>query len=275
MTRNGEENLRSLRERHVQILALLHQNGSISVTRLAEIFKVSEVTIRKDLSFLEQQKKLYRTHGSAILIAPYISDRHVNEKEKQNVAEKRAIGLRAAQMVTPDDSIIIASGTTILALAREIEPQGQLTVVSSSVMASSILSQNQNIDVVQLGGIVRSSSVSVVGAFAEEMLSHFNCSKFYVGADGVDLEVGATTSNMMEAMLNRMMMKTAQQTILLADSSKFGRRGFSKICDLDDVDEIITDSNIPPHFLQPLQDRGIKVTLVEVPRPIGRSSVQD
>ena len=74
----------------------MQQYGSISVTQLSERFRVSEVTIRKDLSFLEQQKKLYRTHGSAILISPYISDRHVNEKEKKNVAEKQALGAAAA-----------------------------------------------------------------------------------------------------------------------------------------------------------------------------------
>lgn len=94
MNKPGEEPLLSLPERHSRILSLLQQNGSISVTQLSELFKVSEVTIRKDLSYLEQQKKLYRTHGSAILISPYISDRHVNEKEKKNVAEKRAIGAR-------------------------------------------------------------------------------------------------------------------------------------------------------------------------------------
>lgn len=103
-------------------MSLLQQNGSISVTQLSELFKVSEVTIRKDLSYLEQQKKLYRTHGSAILISPYISDRHVNEKEKKNVAEKRAIGAAAAELISQDDSIIIASGTTMAFLARRSSP---------------------------------------------------------------------------------------------------------------------------------------------------------
>ena len=124
MNKSGEETILSLPERHNRILALLQQNGSISVVQLAELFKVSEVTIRKDLSFLEQQKKLYRTHGSAILISPYISDRHVNEKEKKNVAEKRAIGAKAASLVAQDDSIIIASGTTMAFLAREIKGLG-------------------------------------------------------------------------------------------------------------------------------------------------------
>ncbi len=263
MSKSGEEQLLSLPERHNRILAMLQQNGSISVVQLAELFKVSEVTIRKDLSFLEQQKRLYRTHGSAILISPYISDRHVNEKEKKNVAEKRAIGAAAAALIEKDDSIIIASGTTMAFLAREIKPEGRLTVITAAVPVTQILSQNAGIDVIQLGGITRSSSVSVVGPFAERMLRSFNCSKLFVGVDGVDLQCGLTTTNMLEANLNSAMIDAAQKVIVLADSSKFGRRGLSKICDLDAVDRIITDSAIQPHYLDQLRERGIEVTVVE------------
>ena len=262
MNKSGEETILSLPERHNRILALLQQNGSISVVQLAELFKVSEVTIRKDLSFLEQQKKLYRTHGSAILISPYISDRHVNEKEKK-VAEKRAIGAKAASLVAQDDSIIIASGTTMAFLAREIKPVGHLTVITAAVPVTSILSQDTNVDVIQLGGITRSSSVSVVGPFAEQMLGNFNCSKLFVGVDGIDLEFGLTTTNMLEAALNRVMMNAAQKVIVLADSSKFGRRGFSKICDLEAVDRIITDNGIQPLYLDRLRERGIEVIVVD------------
>lgn len=263
MNKISDDTLLSLPERHTRILSMLQQNGSISVTQLAELFKVSEVTIRKDLSFLEQQKKLYRTHGSAILISPYISDRHVNEKEKKSVAEKRAIGVAAAQLVLPGDSIIIASGTTMSFFAREIHPVDSLTVITAAVPVTQILSQDACVDVIQLGGITRSSSVSVVGPFAEQMLGNFNCSKLFMGVDGVDPEFGLTTTNMLEASLNRVMMNTAQKVVVLADSSKFGRRGFSKICDLDAIDRIITDSGIQPLYLDQLRERGIEVTLVD------------
>ena len=262
MNKPGEEPLLSLPERHSRILSLLQQNGSISVTQLSELFKVSEVTIRKDLSYLEQQKKLYRTHGSAILISPYISDRHVNEKEKKNVAEKRAIGAAAAALVSQDDSIIIASGTTMAFLAREIKPVGRLTVITAAVPVTQILSQHADVDVIQLGGITRSSSVSVVGPFAEAML--LNCSKLFVGVDGIDTEFGLTTTNVLEASLNDAMINAAQKVVVLADSSKFGRRGFSKICDLEAVDRIITDSGVQPLYLERLRERGIEVTVVDV-----------
>lgn len=264
MSKPGEEPLLSLPERHTRILSLLQQSGSVSVAQLSEFFHVSEVTIRKDLSSLEQQKKLYRTHGSAILISPYIGDRHVNEKEKKNVAEKRAMGAAAAGLIAHDDSIIIASGTTMAFLAREIKPRGRLTVITSAVPVTRILSQEPSIDVIQLGGITRSSSLSVVGPFAESMLRSFNCSKLFLGVDGIDLEFGLTTTNVLEASLNAAMIEAAQKVVVLADSSKFGRRGFSKICDLESVDRIITDSGVQPLYLERLRERGVEVMVVDV-----------
>ena len=255
-----ETELPSLAERHKSILDILQLQGSVSVSDLAERLEVSEVTIRKDLSALEKQNKLYRTHGRAIPISPYIGDRHINEKEKQFVLEKRAIGKVAASMVNEHDSILMASGTSILYAAKELVEKKNITVISASVSASSLLSQNKDIDVVQLGGIVRESSVSVVGSFAEAMLKYFNCNLLFMGADGVDLEFGVTTTNMMEANLNRMMMNTSQQTVLLVDSSKFGKKGFIKICDVGEIDRIITDDKIPQIYLESLQEQGIEVT---------------
>ena len=165
-------------------------------------------------------------------------------------------------MLEDNDSILIASGTTILYAAREMVTARNLTVITASVSVSSILSQNKYIDVIQLGGLVRESSVSVVGSFAENMLDYFNCSKLFMGADGLDLDFGVTTTNMMEANLNRMMMASAQKTILLIDSSKFGKKGFSKICGIEKVDQIITDDRIPQVYLENLEELGVEVTVV-------------
>lgn len=258
------DSLSSMSERHVAILEILQEQGSVSVSELSEKLNVSEVTIRKDLTALEASNKLYRTHGRAIPISPYIGDRHINEKEKQSVSEKRAIAKKAASLVVENDSILIASGTTILYAAKEMTNFKNLTAITASVSVSSLLSQNKHIDVVQLGGIVRESSVSVVGSFAESMLGYFNCSKLFMGADGVDLEFGVTTTNMMEANLNRMMMDASQKTVLLVDSSKFGKRGFSKICNLDKIDQIITDDKVPQHYVNAFEDMGIEVTIVKM-----------
>ncbi|GHV65058.1 DeoR family transcriptional regulator [Bacteroidia bacterium] len=252
----------TLLERHSQILNILHKQGSIPVLDLAEQLKVSSVTIRKDLSLLEEKELLYRTHGSAVLINPYINDRHVNEKEKLFMEEKRLIGIRAAELITPNDSIILASGTTIHSFARQIQVKEHLTVISAALNVTNILSRDKDIDVIQLGGFVRNTSISTVGSYAEKMLEDFSCSKLYIGVDGIDLDYGLTTTNAMEVALNRVMMKVVQKTIVLADSSKFGRRGFTKICDLDAIDHIITDKNIPPKTLDSLRESGIEVSVV-------------
>ncbi len=228
---------------------------------LAEKLKVSPVTIRKDLTTLEEKKLLYRTHGSAIQINPYINDRHVQEKEKLYTEEKRQIGMEAAKLITPNDSILIASGTTVHAFAREIRAQEHLTVITAALKVTNILAQQKEIDIIQLGGFVRNSSLSVVGSYAEEMLSNFSCSKLFMGVDGIDLNYGLTTTNVMEAQLNRAMMNASQKTIVLADSSKFGRRGFGKICDLDNIEQIITDDKINPAILENLREKGIEVTI--------------
>ena len=253
----------TLAERHNAILELLKQRGTVPVSDLAEILKVSSVTIRKDLTLLEEKKLLYRTHGRAILINPYINDRHVSEKEKLNTEEKKAIGKMASTLIAPDDTIIIASGTTMFFLAHQIVPEDHLTVITSSITVTSILARYKNIDIIQLGGLVRNSSVSAVSEYAEKMLEDFSCSKLFIGVDGIDLDYGLTTTNLLEASLNKSMIKAAQKTIVLTDSSKFGRRGFGKICGLDTIDQIITDVKVPSQTVKALEDMGIEVTIAE------------
>lgn len=251
-------------ERHNLILETLMKHESIPVSNLSMLLDVSAVTIRKDLSELEKNSKLYRSHGRAILIDPYINNRSIIEKENLARHEKAQIGQLASSLITKDDSIIIASGTTVLAMARCIKPIHRLTVISASLKVSELLGSNENIDLIQLGGTLRTSSLSVVGKYAENALQGFSCSKLFIGVDGIDLDFGITTTDMRESDLNRAMMRTAQKTIVLADSSKFRRRGFSKIADIEDIDVIITDSNIPDKIAQTIEDRGIEIKVVNV-----------
>ena len=231
-------------ERHQLILDTLMKHESIQVSDLSSLLGVSTVTIRKDLTELEKGSKLYRSHGKAILINPYINNRSINEKERLFREEKKKVGQFAASLITKDDSIIIASGTTVLALARCIRPIHKLTVISASLQVSEILGVNEAVDIVQLGGTLRHSSLSAVGKYAESPLSEFSCSKLFLGVDGIDIDFGITTTDIREADLNKVMMHSAQKTIVLADSSKFRRRGFSKIANMDEIDLIITDSGI-------------------------------
>ena len=250
-------------ERHSAILNRLLQKESILVTELADTLTVSSVTIRKDLTELEKEQRLYRNHGKAILMSPYAPNRTISEKEKYHTDEKQLIGVYGAQFIEPSDSIIIASGTSVHALARNIAPDLQFTAITASLKVSEILSSNKNASIIQLGGSLRHSSLSVVGNNAEEFLSNFACSKLFLGVDGIDLEFGITTTDMQEASLNRVMMRAAQKTIVLADSSKFGKRGFSKISNMEDVDHIITDAYVSPAIVKQIEDMGIALTIAE------------
>ncbi len=146
--------------------------------------------------------------------------------------------------------------------ARNLLAKEGLTVVTSALNVALELMNRDNIEVIQLGGLMRKTSASVTGMYAESILQDFSCSKLFLGVDGIDTDFGLTTSNMMEALLNKKMIGASQKTIVLADSSKFGKRGFGKICGLDDIEQIITDSNISAHTANALRERGIEVTIV-------------
>lgn len=255
--------MRSIAERHQYILEQIQQRGHVKVQDLSEILGVSEVTIRKDLKHLESRKMLFRNHGSASSISSIINDRHIDIKEKMNQEEKSKIAHAAAKLLEENDKIIIASGTTLLFFADEITTiKEAITVITSSVKVSLTLCYNPNIEVIQLGGIMRKNSVSIIGHYAENILDSLSCNKLFLGVDGIDLDYGLTTSNMSEARINQQMIDASQEIIILTDSSKFGKRGFCKICDIDKVHHIITDKNAPSHIIDMLLEREIKVTLV-------------
>lgn len=252
----------TIAERHKYILDELSKNGFVSVAELSKDLDVTMVTIRKDLKILEDKGLLYRSHGSATPVSPYVNDRSVSEKKLVRVEEKTKIALLAKDLVDEDDAIIIGSGTTVVAFAQAISKNKKLTVLTAAMNVTLALIDAPEVEIVQLGGVVRKSSSSVVGHYAEEMLRQFACSKLFLSVDGMSLDYGLTTSHIMEAHLNAQMMKAVQKTIVLADSSKFGKKGFGKICNLEDIDMIITDAGIPELYRGKLEEMGIELWLV-------------
>lgn len=253
--------------RHKLILEKIHAHKHMEVLDLCRELNVSAVTIRKDLKFLEQKKLLFRTHGGASLDDPYIADRHVQEKEKINIDQKRAIGQAAANLIKEHQAIILASGTTILSLARALPPDNKLIAITPAINTASVLLNHAHIEVILLGGNMRHSSSSATGPYAEKMLKDTFCNTLFLGVDGIDFEYGLTTTNMAEAQLNRQMIAASQEIIVLADSSKFGKRGFGRICGIDQVNHIITDNGITPDTLKKFRECGIEVTVVD-PKPM-------
>ena len=253
--------VRTITERHEYILNKINKKGKLNIDDLAAEMKVSGVTIRKDLKMLEEKNLLFRTKGGASITNPYAGDKPINEKEFINIDEKKRIAKAALSLTKNADSIMIGSGTTAFTLATVLHPANKITVITPALKVGLELSNRNNVEVLQLGGIIRPNSSSVAGGHALHALDDISCELLFLGVDGIDLDHGATISNLTEATLNRKMIDTAQTLILLAVSSKFNRRGVAKICSIEQVNYIITDDKIPAHLVNQFEDKGIKMMI--------------
>jgi len=253
--------MKSIAERHIYILEQLKKQQYIKVTEIAKELDVTTVTIRKDLKALEERNLLFRTHGSATPINPHVPDISVQIKGKIRNEEKKKIAIEAAKLIEENDSIIVSSGSTIYKFAEQIKPIGHLNVVTPSLPVAFLLNEADNISIIQLGGNLCKKSLSVRGEYAVQAFSNFTCSKLFLGVDGIDKERGITNSNIEEALLSKKMIEASSKTIILADSSKFGKRGFGNVCALENIDIVITDDGITDSMAKMLDDVGIKLII--------------
>lgn len=255
----------SIAERHKYILDTLNKRGFVRITDVANELGVTKVTIRKDVKILESKGLLYKVHGSARPANPHVSDLDVHVKDTINRDAKRAIARRAVALLDDVDSVIVASGSTIYAFAEEIcsRTWRHLNIVTPFLRLGVLLNDVENVNVVQLGGAVHRKSLSVSGEEAIRALDDCRCSKVFFGVDGIDIDHGVTTSTIEEARLTRRMMAAASQTIVLADSSKFGQRGFGRIGSLEDIDVIVTEAELPEQMAAALEEAGVDVIVVE------------
>lgn len=253
--------MKNITDRHQFILNKLKRDGRVNILELIEEMEVSGVTIRKDLKILEDKNLLFRTRGGGSINNPYASDRPINEKELINADIKQSIAKKAVALIGTTDSIMIGSGTTAYEFAKALHVTKNLTVITPAVKVGLELSDRPNMDVLLLGGIIRKNSSSVAGSHAIRILEEISCELLFIGVDGIDLDFGVTISNLAEASLNQKMIESAQTVVLLADSTKFDRRGLGKICGLDQVHYIITDRKVSDITLNSLSERGIKVIL--------------
>ena len=253
----------SIAERHKIIKEQLQLNGYVRVQDLAEQLGVTGATIRKDLRILESQNILIRTHGSASPVKPHVMDISVDVKASQNRDKKIIIAQAAQELITPDDAIILASGSSVTAFAEILTPVNMINVVTPSLGIALILNEKENVKVMLLGGEMYKNSLSVRGSYTEAGLVNVSCSKLFIGCDGINLETGITCSNLAEASLTTAMMKSCNQTVVLADSSKFGRRGFGKIGNVEDIDIIVTDSGIPSTMRKKIEDLGVQILIAD------------
>jgi len=248
--------------RRVKILNMLEEQNHIQIVTLSNLFHVSDVTIRNDLSHLEQKGLLIRTRGGAIKQQRVGLDFRLSEKASQHYAEKQRIGKKAREFINPGDTIILDSGTTTLEIGKNLNDIEELTVITNAINIAALLADLKNIKVVVPGGFLRENSLSLVGATAEDSLKNFHCDKVFMGVDGIDSGYGISTPNIEEAHLNRIMIEVANELIVAADSSKFYKKSFAFIAPISSISTLITDKNIPGEEHNKLRNAGINVTLV-------------
>ena len=239
------------------------KDGFVKVASLAEILGVTQTTIRKDLNFLEKQGLLYRAYGSALPKTAQIMDINLSAKKLINYEAKQKIAEKAASLIKNDDSILIASGSTITLFAEALKPKGRLNVVSISVNISAHLGDIPGITVMQVGGILYGNTLSVLGAEASSTIENLFCSKVFIGIDGLDLDYGITCGTGEEASITQKMIQSAQTSIVLADSSKLGKRGFARICEVGDIDILITDSGMPMETRKRIENMGVNLIIAD------------
>jgi DeoR family transcriptional regulator of aga operon len=249
-------------ERRRKILEIINAEGRGLVKDLAARLHTSQVTIRKDLETLHSEGLLLRSHGGALPVqSGALLDPSLREKEKLHRKEKQRIGEAAAALVKEGECVILDSGTTTTAIARALRNRGRLTVITNAVNIAAELA-GTSVEVILTGGILRENSFSLVGPLAEDTLGRLSADIFFLAVDGFDVHYGPTTPNLLEAKVNREMIKISRRTVCVCDSSKFGRRSLSQIAEISSIHQVITDNKIPKADLNELTEAGIKVTVV-------------
>ena len=249
-------------ERRTKILELLEKNGQVAVIDLSRRFKTSEVTIRNDLKALHDRGLVRRAHGGAVKVATVSMDPSLKIKAEIHADEKRRIGAAAAALVRDGDSIILDSGTTTQQIARQIKTRKDLKVITNGLNIAMELFGAKDIQLIFLGGVIRQNSLSAVGHFAEDILAQLSADKLFLAVDACDVEFGLSTPNVEESQVNQAMARIAKETILVADSSKFGKRSLSRIVPLSDIDVIITDRGLAAEMQTELRSHDLKLVLV-------------
>lgn len=249
-------------ERRRETLELLRIEGRVLVRELAKRFRTSLITIRKDLESLHHQGLIERTHGGALPVRTgALQDQSLQEKVRLHRQEKARIANAAVRMIRPGQVIILDSGTTTTAIARGCRQIRNLTVVTNGTNIAAELASSE-VEVILTGGSLRKNSFSLVGPLAEESLRKLSADLLFLAVDGFDVGYGLTTPNQLEARVNRAMAEAARRTIVVCDSSKFGRRSLSLIMAISAVHETITDRNIPKRDLKSLREAEVEVTIV-------------
>lgn len=256
-------------QRHAIILELLQNEGTVHTADLVKRMGVSSETVRKDLDFLEQSGQLERVHGGAVPAsssssAPGNAPEYISfqTRNSQFLEQKAVITKYAASLVKEGQVVALDYGSTsqIMALALK-ERFKKLTVITHSVQNALLLADAPGFTIILTGGVLNKDEYTLVDDF-NPLLDQLHIDVFFMSVTGVDPVIGCTDQQLGEARLQRQMNQNSSRTIVIADSSKFGRASLVKICPIREVDVIITDSGLPEHMRQAFLEIGAELIVV-------------
>jgi DeoR family transcriptional regulator of aga operon len=246
-------------ERLDRILRMLEESKQLRVDFICQELKVSPATVRRDLEYLDQQGSLQRVHGGAVALHKSPPESPVFQRMNIESESKRRIGVAAAALIKPGETLFLGSGTTVVQVARNIKNIDDLTVITNSLLVTSELMDCMNINLVALGGIVRRSEYSSIGNITEAALSGLFADKVIIGIHGIDINQGLTNHYLPETMTDRKIIHMGKQLIIVADHTKCGVISTSQVAPITTINTLVTDQGTPLEFVDQLRALGIIV----------------
>lgn len=249
--------------RKQMIVDVVNRETKITVSKLCEQFDVSPATIRNDLRELEEAGLLKRTHGGAICNRKTTYEPNAYQKEVEHVAQKQAIARCALNCIQKGDCIALDTGTTTFELAKLLVRIEDITVVTNDLQIAAFLERNSDAHIIMAGGAVRRNFHCTVGQAAMDTVAGLNVDKAFLAANAVSIKRGICTPNMDVARVKTVFLQTADEVILLADSSKMGKAAFVRFADIEEIDMVITDDGVDKAFAEQVQRAGTDIQIAE------------
>ncbi len=244
-------------ERQLRIAEHIQKVEFASLDELSELVDASNSTVRRDLTLLETKGTLRRTHGGARLLNPPSEEFIFTARDTHQLSEKEAIGRACADLIKPNQSLILDAGTTVYHVARYLEPKLPQIVTNSLPVANLFASANR-LEVVLSGGVIYPRLGVLVGPLAVEAFSKIHADVAIMSAGGITIEE-LTNSHGLLIDIQRAMMTAAQKVILCLDHTKFGRRSVTHLSTLEPIDIVVTDSASPSELVESIRAAGIEV----------------
>lgn len=244
-------------ERKHRLEAYLQQVEFASLEELAKHVGASVSTVRRDLTVLEAAGSVKRTHGGARILTPKSDEFTFSARDTHQLAEKEAIGRACAELIRPNQSVIIDAGTTVYHVAKNLEDKSP-QIVTNSLPVANLFASATRVELVLSGGVLYPRLGVLVGPLAVETFSKVHADVAVMSAGGITLE-GLTNSHGLLIDIQLAMMRAAAKVIMCLDHTKFGRRSVLPLCDLEPVDVIVTDSGAPAEMVEQLRQKGIEV----------------